>query len=391
MNITKQSFRFWATMALAFALSLAAGFGTHAVAQTQAPAKLSGLILDATAQPYADVTIFLKNTTAGKDFTVVTDNQGRFSKDGLPPGSYAITLKAKGNVIFQSTATINPGQDAELNLNFKEKAQAGAADAEKEKQQAEAKEKFNNMKTHFDAGSVALDQAKQTRAQFDKLPTNQQASMQGQLDQASGTAITELQAALQSSGDTDPNRSIILARLGDAYSTDNKFPDAADAYQKAVALKPDPGYYNNLGNSLARTGKVDDALAAYQKAIELDPTNTAVYWRNFAIGLYNTGRIKESVDPLRKATDADPKNAQAWYLLGAALVNTMDFKQEGDKMVPVMQAGTQEAYQKAIDLDPSGPWGAQAKQGLEALQAMGVGIDTKVNQRSTSTAAPKKK
>ena len=62
-------------------------------------------------------------------------------------------------------------------------------------------------------------------------------------------------------------------------------------------------------------------------------------------------------------------------------MNTMDFKQEGDKLVPVLQPGTQEAYQKAIELDPNGTWGAQAKQGLEALQAMGVGIDTKVNTR----------
>jgi tetratricopeptide (TPR) repeat protein len=216
---------------------------------------------------------------------------------------------------------------------------------------------------------------------MDKMPKDQQASSQGQLDQADATAVTEYTAALEQTSETDPNRNIVLARLGEAYEVDNKYSDAASAYSKAVALKPDPSYYNNLGNSLARTGKIDDALNAYQKAIELDPMNTAMYWRNFAIGLYNTGRIKESVDPLKKATDADAKNAQAWYLLGAALVNTMDFKQEGDKMVPVLQPGTQEAYQKAIELDPNGPWGAQAKQGLEALKAMGVGIDTKINTR----------
>ncbi len=174
---------------------------------------------------------------------------------------------------------------------------------------------------------------------------------------------------------------MILATLGDAYETDNKCDQAADAYTKAVALRPDPSAYNNLGNCLARTGKVDDALAAYQKAIELDPTNTAMYWRNFAIGLYNTGRIKESVDPLKKATEADPKNAQAWYLLGAALVNTMDFKKDGDNLVPVLQPGTIEAYQKCIELEPNGTYAAQATQGLDALQAMGVGINTKVDNK----------
>ena len=245
------------------------------------------------------------------------------------------------------------------------------------------------MKGHFDAGTAALDQAKQTRAQMDKLPKDQQASMQGQLDTTSGTAITELKAAVDGTPEDSANRHIVLAKLGDAYETDGKFAEAAENYAKAVSLHPDPGYYNNEGNCLARIGKVDDALTAYQKAIELDPMNTAMYWRNFSVGLYNTGRIKESVDPLQKATAADPKSAQAWYLLGAALVNTMDFKQDGDKVVPVMKPGTIEAYQKAIELDPNGPYGTQAKQGLEALQAMGVGIDTKLNQRPPAAKGKK--
>jgi hypothetical protein len=43
--------------------------------------------------------------------------------------------------------------------------------------------------------------------------------------------------------------------------------------------------------------------------------------------------------------------------------------------------GTIEAYQKAVELDPTGTWGQQAKQGLEQLQLMAPGIDTKVNVR----------
>ena len=252
------------------------------------------------------------------------------------------------------------------------KQQQEEQEAEQKKAQEEAKAKFAAMKGHFDAGTMALDQAKGIRDQMDKLPKDQQASLQGQLDMASATAITEFQAALAGTADTDTNHPLVLAKLGEAYETDGKYQDAADAYQKAVMGKPDPAYYNNLGNCLARIGKTDEATAAYQQAIQLDPTNTAMYWRNLAVGLYNTGKIKESIDPLKKATDADPKSAQAWYLLGAALVNTMEFKQDGDKLVPVMQPGTIEAYQKAIALDPNGPYGAQAKQGLEALQAMGM-------------------
>ncbi len=280
---------------------------------------------------------------------------------------------------FGGSAAARPQQQQQ---KPESKEQQKADEEAAKKAQEDAKAKFAAMKGHFDAGTMALDQAKAIRAQMDKLPKDQQASMQGQLDMTSATAITELQAALEGTTDTDSNHPLVLAKLGEAYETDGKYAEAAADYQKAVMGKPDPAYYNNLGNCLARIGKTDEATAAYQQAIQLDPMNTAMYWRNLAVGLYNTGKIKESLDPLRKATDADPKSAQAWYLLGAALVFTMEFKQDGDKLVPIMQPGTMEAYQKAIDLDPNGPYGAQAKQGLEALQAMGIGIDTKAGQRA---------
>jgi hypothetical protein len=76
-------------------------------------------------------------------------------------------------------------------------------------------------------------------------------------------------------------------------------------------------------------------------------------------------------------------------LLGIALVNTMEFKTEGDKITPVMQPGTVEAYQHAIDLDPNGPIGAQAKQGLDSLTAMGVGITMRVGQAPPKPAKKK--
>jgi tetratricopeptide (TPR) repeat protein len=271
----------------------------------------------------------------------------------------------------QSKAEPGPGFQRNQGAAFSG-AEAGAISAA-----SMAEAKAAAMKVHFDAGLTALEQAEQVRTEVDKLPWDQQANMRGQLDQATGTAVTELKTALEGIPETDVNRNVILAKLGEAYEVGDKYADAVSAYQKAVALEPDPFYYNRLGNSLARIGRLDDALAAYRKATELDPGNAALYWRNFAIGLYNSGRIKESIEPLKKATEADPNNAQAWYVLGAALVNMMEFKQEGDKLVPVMQLGTIEAYQKAIGLDPNGPWGAQAKRGLQALQAMGLNIGSR--------------
>ncbi len=382
----KRPIGIWTMVAVVCAVSLVAGMGVTALAQAPAPAqgaaRVVGEMRDVAGNLSPNVTVTFTNTTTKQVFDTVTDARGRFSRAGIPAGNYTVTFTFNREVVYETVAIVAPGQDLTMNINFKELQAKDAADQEDAaRKAAENRAKFAEMKTRFDAGLAALDAAKATRMQMDKLPRAEQASLQPQFASSSGTAITEFNAALGAISPTDANRGLVLARLGEAYELTGKYADAATTYQQAIASKPDPASYNNLGNSLARTGKVDEALAAYQKAIELDPTNTAVYWRNFAVGLYNSGRIKESLDPLKKATEADPKNAQAWYLLGAALVNTMEFKQEGDKMVVVMQPGTIEAYQKAIELDPGGPYAVQAQQGLEALQAMGVGIPTRTGQR----------
>jgi Flp pilus assembly protein TadD len=223
-----------------------------------------------------------------------------------------------------------------------------------------------------------------------QTPKDQQDPVKAQITQAGGTAVTELSAALDLEKPEDPNRPIVLSRLGEAYESMGKWQEAADTYQKAIALKPETAAnYNNLGNDLAKLGKVDDARTAYQKYVDLNPTDAALAWRNFGTVLYNSNRMKESIEPLQKATTLDPKNATAWLLLGIALVNTMEFKTEGNKITPVMQPGTVEAYQHAIDLDPNGQIGAQAKDGLASLQAMGVGITTKVGEAPPKTTKKK--
>jgi tetratricopeptide (TPR) repeat protein len=275
------------------ALSLAAGVAISAAAQEkEKPAKIHGQVSDVSGNPFGGVIVSLRNSTTGQSTDFTSDSQGRYRSGNLPAGTYSIDVKVQGKSAYSQIVQLVAGQDTQQDFNFKELQSKESEQAtEAAKKNEEAKAKFTAMKQHFDAGNAALEQAKQTRAQMDKMPKDQQASSQGQLDQADATAVTEYTAALEQTSETDPNRNIVLARLGEAYEVDNKYSDAASAYSKAVALKPDPSYYNNLGNSLARTGKIDDALNAYQKAIELDPMNTAMYWRNFAIGLYNTGLL----------------------------------------------------------------------------------------------------
>ena len=217
---------------LAYALSLMAGFALSASAQNTA--RVHGSVNDTAGNPFAGIVLTFKNSTTGQTFEAITDAGGRYTKVGMPPGSYSVTLKLKDQVIYDMIAELTAGQDTVANVNFKElQAKAGAEQEEAEKKAAESRAKFAAMKVHFDAGTAALEQAKQQRAAIDKMPKDQQAAAQGQLQDTAGKAVSELQQALEGTAETDPNRHIVLARLGDAYETTSKFTEAADAYTQS--------------------------------------------------------------------------------------------------------------------------------------------------------------
>src|SRR5215467_8480502 len=350
---------------------------------------ISGQILDVNAKPWVGLTVQATSDQGAKQ-TAKTDNDGKYSIPNLRGGTYMVTITAfpppndKQPPYDMAKVRVSVGEDAKADANFKEiMAKQGAAVQEQVKKNEEVKAKFEGMKAHFNAGNTLLDQEKAAKADLQKAPADQRDAAKQKVNDLADQAAKEYKAAQESAGEKDPNVHLLWAKLGEAYDTAGRNDEAAQAYQQAITTKPDvPGYYNNLGNVLARAGKIEEAKAAYSKSAELDPANAATAWRNFGISLYNANRLADAIAPLQKSTELDPKNAQAWYLLGASLLMKMTTKKVGDKEEVQLAPGTVEAYQKAVDLDPNGPWGAQAKQGLTDLQAMGAaGIDAKVNTK----------
>ena len=364
-------------------VALVAALAPRAAAQT---GSISGSIMDINGKPWPEVSIRAVSDQGAKQETK-TDTNGKFSLSNLRSGIYSVFVvfppPNDKQAPYEVKARVQSGEDAKVDLNFKDIiAKQGSEAQEQVKKQEEAKAKFERMKAHFSAGNAILEQEKAARAELQKATPDQRTAAKQKLTELSDQAAKEYKAAQESAGEKDTNVHLLWAKLGEAYDTANRNEEAAQAYQQAINAKPDvPGYYNNLGNVLARAGKIDEAKAAYTKSAELDPPNAATAWRNFGISLYNANRLGDAVEPLQKSAELDPKNPQTWYLLGASLVYKMTIKKVGDKQVPEFAPGTIEAYQKAIELDPNGTYGAQAKAGLEQLQQMAPGIDIKVNTK----------
>ncbi|HLZ50911.1 MAG TPA: tetratricopeptide repeat protein [Candidatus Acidoferrum sp.] len=349
---------------------------------------IAGTILDVNGKPWFGLGVECVSDQGAKQ-DAKTDASGQYSLQNLRPGVYTVTIMTfpppneKQAPVEMGKVRVTSGEVAKADMNFKDVvAKQGAAAQEQVKKQAEEKQKFESMKTHFTAGQAFLVQERKAKEDMQKAAPDQRSALKQNLKDLSDKAAAELEAAQKAASEKDPNQHLLWATLGEAYDVAGRNEEAAQAYQQAINAKPDdPGYYNNLGNVLARAGKIDEARAAYTKSAELDPTKAATAWRNFGISLYNANRLGDAIEPLQKSAELDPKSAQTWYLLGASLVYKMTVKKVGDKDVPEFAPGTIEAYQKAIELDPNGPYGQDAKKGLEQLQLMSPGIDIKVNMK----------
>ena len=360
-------------------LGLMGCLATRAAAQNEG--KITGQLIDFDGNPFANLPVKI-TSDQGVVQESKTGPDGKFAFTGLKNGKYTFSVQPpQMSNSFDVPVEVHGDATPPLNLNFKEilEKQNPEAAAKYKEQQSQQK-KFAGMKEQFAKGVALLDQEHAASADLKKATADQKDAAKAKLADLSTQAVAAFQEGLKNAPEKDPNIHLFWARMGEAYDLAGENDNAINAYQQAIANKPDnASYYNNLGNLLARAGKLDDARAAYTKSAQLDPQNAALAWRNFGISLYQASRMVDAIEPLQKSTELDPKNAQSWYLLGACMVADPGiYKTVGDKIEVTPRPGTVEAYQKAIDLDPNGTWGTQAKQGLEQLQQLTGGISTSV-------------
>ena len=66
--------------------------------------------------------------------------------------------------------------------------------------------------------------------------------------------------------------------MGNALKDQGKLEEAIEAYNKALAIKPDYAEaYNNMGNALQDQGKLEEAIEAYNKALAIKPDYAEAY------------------------------------------------------------------------------------------------------------------
>jgi len=299
---------------------------------------------DASGKPVVGASVVAYDSQTGRKYTGKTDSKGDYVMAVVYAGTYKMTLSVNGQVVDEhDNVPVSSGQTQVVDF------QPAAAAAVSPEQQAKiAAEKKQSEK--IEGLNASLKQAKELEGA-------------GNYDQA----ITILQQAAQSA----PSQDLIWAYLGDAQRGAKKYTDAIDSYQKAIALKPNNGpYMAQLADAYARAGQTDKAVQQYAAAAEADPTNAASYYYNEGAVLTNTGKVDEAIAAFDKSLQLDPKRASAYYWKGINMIGKATTGKDGKMTAP---PGTADAFNKYLELEPTGKY-AQASKDM--LATIGASVET---------------
>jgi tetratricopeptide (TPR) repeat protein len=356
----------------------------------QASGSVKGVCKDAQGNPFADAVVVWVNTDNGQKYTLKTNKKGEYFSLGITPGTYTITL-------YKNADDLKANKETDHVKGFHVQIDENTVDFDVKKEQENAAKgqglSPEQLKQMQEAQAKQAKEGSTVKTLNEKLLAAKAASDAGDFDGAI--------AILTEANQIDATRDLVWFKLGDAYrlsapkQTDTaekqkRFGEAADSYQKAIELKQDAikngkdkdpnatknlaAYYNNMADSYNRAGKIDDAVKTYELAAQADPGATAQSYFNIGAVLTNAGRADEANAAFDKCIAADPTRAEAYYQKGLNLMAKATL--QGEKTIPA--PGTVEAFQKYLEVAPTGPNAQNAKDMLASLGAkVEVGFDKK--------------
>lgn len=295
-----------------------------ASAQTGA---VKGKVVDAEGKPVDGAKITIQSAeSAARKHETKSNKKGEFFQIGLAPGNYKVS--AEKEKLFQSfEIRVRLGDPITVNFVLA----PGAAAMNKE----EATKKAAALRASFDEG-VALSQA-------------------GKNDEAIAKFNEVIAAA--------PTCATCFANIGSIHLKANKYPEAEEAYKKALEVDPElTQAYTGLMNVYNAQRKFDEAEKMASEAAKRAGAGAA--GGGNADALYNQGVVQWNANKFAEAQAAfegaikvDPNHAEAHFMLGKVFINLGKLAESAAE------------FETYLKLAPDGPNAKEAQTNFDALKA----------------------
>jgi tetratricopeptide (TPR) repeat protein len=350
-------------------------------------------------KPLVKVMIHLDRTDIKGSYKVPTDKKGHYYYGGLPPtGVFKVWVEMDGKERdVMDNVRSGLGEAKKVDFDLSKSAKSAAEKQAEYRKMIESGAEPTKEQTR--------DMTPEQKAALEKKIKDAQATMAKNkaLNDAFNAGKTALDAKqfdvaienLEKAKAISPDQNVIWGNLADAYGGAAKTKTGADqqamldkgieSYKKAIELKPDDAaYHNNYALLLAQEKKSDEALVELTKAAQLDPPSAGKYYFNGGAVLVNLGQNEAAGSMFKKAIEADPNYSEAHYQYGLSLYSKATTAPDG-KIIP--PPGTQEEFQKYLELAPSGPNAETAKA---MLTSIGATIDTDYSKPGAKKKTTKK-
>jgi len=317
-------------------------------------------------------------------YKVKTDKKGHYFYGGLPVGNYKVIVEFNGKDADAMSGRGRLGDVAKVDFDLTKLAGGGAAapPPDESGRALSSSEKASQEEANKKA-AAAMAKNKALNDAFNLAKTAAAANdWTGAID------------GFTKASEVDANQHVVWGNLGDVYMSrakaapatkDADYGKAMEAYQKAIALKTDDAaYHNNYALALAQMKKPEEAQNELNKAAQLDPANAGKYYYNLGAVYVNIGNTDPAIASFKKAIEIDPNYGEAYFQYGVSLMGKATTDPSGKMIAP---PGTSEAFQKYLELAPTGPNAQAAK---DMLTAMGSTVDTNLNLGKGKAPAKKK-
>jgi tetratricopeptide (TPR) repeat protein len=384
---------------LAFALVPAVAQQPAAAPNGAPTGKVHGHVTNPTGAPQNGGTVQFRETTraaSGPGLTAQTADQGTFTVDAngdytgqVPAGSYTVIYRSPGMANDKQADELEnikvvAGQDVAADLDMSRPDYIEKLPEDQKKQLEELRKKnadalkvnevIKNLNADLkvvaqdlkDADGAHNEAAQQLGA------TAARADIEAKTTEIRTAKYTDVETLMTKDTQMRPTEPVLWSYLGQAEVGLKKYDDAETAFKKALEVdaaskKPNPaieGMANaGLGEIYARSGKVPEANAAYEAAAKANPTSAETYLRNQAVIFFQAGNADAQVAAADMAIKNDPNDALVYYLKGQGLVSKATVDPKTQRIV--LPEGCADAYQKYLDLAPTGPYAGEVQAILQ--------------------------
>jgi tetratricopeptide (TPR) repeat protein len=357
-----------------------------ALAQTPAASntgKIHGRVINPTGAPQASGLVCL-STDGGvtSKYSFPVSAAGTYEGEATP-GTYMVVYRAPNTppdkmVDFIRGIKLVVGQDIQQDLDMSRQEYIDKMPAEEKKQLEELKKNnaealkanqvINTLNSDLKTVNQDIKDAENAHATaVQALGAGATASaVEAKTTEIRTAKYTEIETIMTRDTSVKQDEAILWADLARAQVGLKKYDEAEATYKKALALesgskKPKPevlGVVNaGLGEIYARTSKVPEANAAFDAAAKSDPTRASFYLRNEAVIFFQERNGVAQVAAADEAIKIDPTQPILYYIKGQGLIQNATIDPKTNRIV--LPADCTEAYQKYLQLAPTGPYASE--------------------------------